>query len=149
MSRETGVWDLLVVGGGTAGIVASTTAASLGARVLLVERERTGGDCLHTGCVPSKALLASATAAADARGAARLGVDVSGVEVDFARVMLRVERALRRRRLLAGPRDDVPALRRLGHRRPRRPPPRLGDRGRPHRRLTESQRARSEPLGLH
>jgi pyruvate/2-oxoglutarate dehydrogenase complex dihydrolipoamide dehydrogenase (E3) component len=94
MSREPAVWDLLVVGGGTAGIVASTSAAALGARVLLVERERTGGDCLHTGCVPSKALLASATAAADARGAARLGVDVTGVAVDFARVMIHVKQAI-------------------------------------------------------
>ncbi|MCZ2815661.1 dihydrolipoyl dehydrogenase family protein [Modestobacter sp. VKM Ac-2984] len=87
-------WDLLVIGGGTAGIVAATTAAALGARVLLTERERTGGDCLWTGCVPSKALLASATAAADARSAARLGVDVSGVEVDFARVMIHVKQAI-------------------------------------------------------
>ncbi|MCZ2823237.1 MULTISPECIES: dihydrolipoyl dehydrogenase family protein [unclassified Modestobacter] len=87
-------WDLLVIGGGTAGIVAATTAAALGARVLLTERERTGGDCLWTGCVPSKALLASATAAADARAAARLGVDVAGVEVDFARVMIHVKQAI-------------------------------------------------------
>jgi glycine/D-amino acid oxidase-like deaminating enzyme len=58
-------WDLLVVGGGTAGIVGAKTAASFGARVLLVERERTGGDCLWTGCVPSKSLLAAAAAAAD------------------------------------------------------------------------------------
>ena len=94
VSREPAVWDLLVVGGGTAGIVAATTAASLGARVLLTERERTGGDCLYTGCVPSKALLASATAAADARGAARLGVDVTGVEVDFGRVMAHVRQAV-------------------------------------------------------
>ncbi|MDQ3359141.1 MAG: FAD-dependent oxidoreductase, partial [Actinomycetota bacterium] len=57
-------WDLLVVGGGTAGIVGAKTAARLGARVLLVERERTGGDCLWTGCVPSKALLAAAGVAA-------------------------------------------------------------------------------------
>lgn len=52
--RERHPWDLLVVGGGTAGIVAATTAAQLGARVALVERDRTGGDCLWTGCVPSK-----------------------------------------------------------------------------------------------
>ena len=50
-------WDLLVLGGGTAGIVAAKTAASLGADVVLVERHRTGGDCLWTGCVPSKSLL--------------------------------------------------------------------------------------------
>ena len=53
-------WDLLVLGGGTAGIVAAKTAAGVGAAVLVVERHRTGGDCLWTGCVPSKALLARA-----------------------------------------------------------------------------------------
>ncbi len=92
-------WDLLVVGGGTAGIVASTTAAALGARVLLVERERTGGDCLWRGCVPSKSLLAAAHVAAQARAAARqggrLGVHVNGtVEVDFAAVMDHVRSAI-------------------------------------------------------
>ena len=78
-------WDLIVLGGGTAGLVGAHTAAGFGARVLLVERERTGGECLWTGCVPSKALLAAAHAAADARAAARLGVSVDGVRVDFAR----------------------------------------------------------------
>ncbi len=52
--------DLAVVGGGTAGLVAALAAAEIGARVVLVERARTGGDCLWTGCVPSKALLAAA-----------------------------------------------------------------------------------------
>lgn len=46
-------WDLMVLGGGTAGIVGAKTAARLGARVLLVERGEPGGDCLWTGCVPS------------------------------------------------------------------------------------------------
>lgn len=63
-------WDLLVIGGAAAGIVGAETAAGLGAGVLLVERARTGGDCLWTGCVPNKALLAAAQAAAAARGAA-------------------------------------------------------------------------------
>lgn len=90
-------WDLLVVGGGTAGIVAAKTAASLGARVLLVERHRTGGDCLWTGCVPSKALLAVADAAAGARTAGRFGVVVEGtVRVDFARAMQHVRGAIAR-----------------------------------------------------
>ncbi len=93
MSGGREVWDLVVVGGGTAGIVASTTAAQLGARVLLVERDRTGGDCLWTGCVPSKALLAAAHAAADARRAGALGVTTS-VHVDFAAVMAHVHRAV-------------------------------------------------------
>ncbi len=83
-------WDLLVVGGGTAGIVAAKTAAGFGASVLMIERARTGGDCLWTGCVPSKALLAAAHAAADARAAARLGVHVAAVQVDFGAVMQHV-----------------------------------------------------------
>jgi pyruvate/2-oxoglutarate dehydrogenase complex dihydrolipoamide dehydrogenase (E3) component len=87
-------WDLLVLGGGTAGIVAAKTAASLGARVLLVERDRTGGDCLWTGCVPSKALLAAADAAARARDAARFGVHVDAVRVDFPQAMDHVRAAI-------------------------------------------------------
>ncbi len=87
-------WDLLVVGGGTAGIVTAKTAASLGSRVLLVERERTGGDCLWTGCVPSKSILAAAAAAADARRAGRFGVEVGQVDVDFTKVMAHVHSAI-------------------------------------------------------
>lgn len=53
--------DLLVIGGGTAGLLAAQTAAAFGARVVLVERDRTGGDCLWTGCVPSKSVIAAAS----------------------------------------------------------------------------------------
>ena len=87
-------WDLLVLGGGTAGLVAAKTAAGFGASVLLVERDRLGGDCLWTGCVPSKALLSAAHAAADARAARGLGVNVDAVTVDFAAVMAHVRRAI-------------------------------------------------------
>ncbi|HEX5496468.1 MAG TPA: FAD-dependent oxidoreductase [Mycobacteriales bacterium] len=87
-------WDLLVVGGGTAGILAARTAAGFGASVLLVERDRTGGECLWTGCVPSKALLAAAAAAADARNAYRLGITVAGVTVDFGAVLAHVRAAV-------------------------------------------------------
>jgi pyruvate/2-oxoglutarate dehydrogenase complex dihydrolipoamide dehydrogenase (E3) component len=87
-------WDLVVIGGGSAGIVGATTAASLGARVLLVERARTGGDCLWTGCVPSKALIAAAARVAQARTARSLGVTVTGVHVDFAAVMDHVRAAI-------------------------------------------------------
>ncbi|WP_422631952.1 dihydrolipoyl dehydrogenase family protein [Pseudokineococcus basanitobsidens] len=86
-------WDLLVVGGGTAGLTGAQSAALLGARVLLVERDRTGGECLWSGCVPSKALLAAASAAADARRAHRLGVRAE-VEVDFPVVMAHVRAAV-------------------------------------------------------
>ncbi|MDQ6851361.1 MAG: FAD-dependent oxidoreductase, partial [Actinomycetota bacterium] len=103
-------WDLLVVGGGTAGIVGAKTAASLGASVLLVERERTGGDCLWTGCVPSKALLAAAHAVADARGAARYGIHVQGIEVDFTAVLASVHAAI----AAIAPADSAEALRASG-----------------------------------
>ena len=53
-------YDLVVIGGGTAGLVCAAGAAGLGARVALVERARLGGDCLNTGCVPSKSMLRSA-----------------------------------------------------------------------------------------
>ncbi len=105
-------WDLLVVGGGTAGIVAAKTAAGFGASVLLVERDRTGGDCLWTGCVPSKALLSAAHATADARAAARLGVHVDGVRVDFSQVMQHVRLAI----TAIEPEDSPAALRAAGAR---------------------------------
>lgn len=92
--RKEELWDLLVVGGGTAGLVGAKTAASLGARVLLVERDRMGGDCLWTGCVPSKALLAAAASAAAARGGGHFGVRAREVTVDFATVMGHVRQAI-------------------------------------------------------
>ncbi len=92
MSART--WDLLVIGGGSAGIVAAKTAARLGSQVLLVEKDRTGGDCLWTGCVPSKALIAAAEAAASARDAGRFGVTVEDVRVDFTEVMGHVRAAV-------------------------------------------------------
>ncbi|MDG1983699.1 MAG: mercuric reductase [Planctomycetota bacterium] len=89
-----GRYNLVVLGGGTAGLVAAAGAAGLGARVALVERDLLGGDCLVTGCVPSKALIRSARAAANARKAGALGVRTGEVEVDFPAVMERM-RALR------------------------------------------------------
>lgn len=104
------VWDLLVIGGGTAGLLGARTAASFGTSVLMVERARTGGDCLWTGCVPSKALLAAASAAADARAAERLGVHVDGVRVDFAAVMTHVHGVI----AAIEPADSPAALRDAG-----------------------------------
>ncbi len=92
MSAQT--WDLLVIGGGSAGIVAAKTAARLGVRVLLVEKHRTGGDCLWTGCVPSKALIAAGEIAASARQSGRFGVVVDDVRVDFTAVMDHVRAAI-------------------------------------------------------
>ncbi|MCZ2813461.1 FAD-dependent oxidoreductase [Modestobacter sp. VKM Ac-2979] len=88
-------WELLVVGAGTAGLLAAQTAASLGARVLLVDRGTWGGECLWTGCVPSKALIAAGEAAAAARAAAGFGVQVDGVRIDGAAVLASVRAAVR------------------------------------------------------
>lgn len=88
-------WDLVVIGGGTAGLVTSRTAASFGSRVLLIEEHLLGGDCLWFGCVPSKSLIAAASAAVTARRSAPLGIITSEVTVDFARVMQHVHGARR------------------------------------------------------
>ena len=70
--------DVVVIGGGSAGLTAATVAASLKRRVILVERDRTGGECLFTGCVPSKTLLSLARRVHAARTARELGLEVSG-----------------------------------------------------------------------
>lgn len=91
--RPAGRYNLVVVGAGTAGLVAAAGAAGLGARVALVERGLMGGDCLNVGCVPSKALIRSARAYADVRDAGALGVRVpAGSAVDFPAVMERMRR---------------------------------------------------------
>lgn len=87
---DTETFDLAVIGGGTAGLVSALVANAVGARVVLVEAERTGGDCLWTGCVPSKALLAAAETAHRMRGADRWGVEPVEPKVDLARVLARV-----------------------------------------------------------
>lgn len=86
--------DLLVIGGGPAGLVAAVGAATLGARVTLVERHALGGDCLHAGCIPSKTLRRSAASAHASRTAGGFGVRTGGVTVDGQAVMARV-RAVR------------------------------------------------------
>jgi pyruvate/2-oxoglutarate dehydrogenase complex dihydrolipoamide dehydrogenase (E3) component len=88
-----GRYNLLVIGGGSAGLVAAVGAAGLGAKVALVEKHLLGGDCLNAGCVPSKTILRSAKAVGDIRRAADLGVRVEGnVCVDFTAVMERMRR---------------------------------------------------------
>lgn len=102
--------ELLVVGGGTAGLIAAKTAASFGARVLLVERDPApGGDCLWSGCVPSKALLSVARRVAEARRATEFGLEVSG-SLQAAAVWQRVRGAVRQ----IAPVDSAAALRQAG-----------------------------------
>ena len=88
-------YNLVAIGSGTAGLVASIGGAGLGAKVALVEKRLMGGDCLNTGCVPSKSIIRAARAVGEIRRAESFGVHVpDGVTVDFGTVMARM-RAIR------------------------------------------------------
>jgi pyruvate/2-oxoglutarate dehydrogenase complex dihydrolipoamide dehydrogenase (E3) component len=86
--------DLCVIGAGSGGLSVAAGAAQMGASVVVVERAEMGGDCLNTGCVPSKALLAAAKAAHHVRTAGRFGVNGHEPSVDFASVHRHVHRAI-------------------------------------------------------
>jgi pyruvate/2-oxoglutarate dehydrogenase complex dihydrolipoamide dehydrogenase (E3) component/uncharacterized membrane protein YdjX (TVP38/TMEM64 family) len=88
--------NLVVIGAGAGGLVASYIAATLRAKVTLVEQDRMGGDCLNTGCVPSKALIRSARQVALVRRNAEFGLHEVDVRADFAAVMQRVRAAIAR-----------------------------------------------------
>ncbi|GAB4425191.1 MAG: mercuric reductase [Anaerolineae bacterium] len=91
--QPAGRYNLVVIGGGSAGLVCAIGAAGLGARVALVERHLLGGDCLNVGCVPSKTVIRSAKLVGDIRSAAQFGINLpAGIEVDFGAVMARMRR---------------------------------------------------------
>jgi len=79
--------DICVIGAGSGGLSVAAGAAQLGAPTVLIEKARMGGDCLNTGCVPSKALLAAAKAVQSMRTAGKFGVTATGIAVDFAKTM--------------------------------------------------------------
>ncbi|MDC0661090.1 FAD-dependent oxidoreductase [Marinobacter sp. SS21] len=87
-------YNLLVIGAGSGGLVSAYIAAAVKAKVALIERDRMGGDCLNTGCVPSKALIKSAKAADTLRHAQRYGLDSVPVTGSFTNVMARVKRII-------------------------------------------------------
>ncbi len=80
-------FDIAVIGAGSGGLSVAAAAAQFGQRVVLFEKAEMGGDCLNTGCVPSKALLAAAKQAQAFREAAKFGIAATEPEVDFAKVM--------------------------------------------------------------
>lgn len=102
--------NLVVIGAGAAGLSAAYLAAALKAKVTLVERQRMGGDCLNTGCVPSKALIRTARLLAQIRSAPELGIRKAHAEFDFAEVMERVQQVIR----TIAPRDSVERYTELG-----------------------------------
>lgn len=102
--------NLVVIGAGSAGLVSAYLGAALRARVTLVEAAQMGGDCLNTGCVPSKALLRTARLAAESRRAAALGLGGAPLAVDFPAVMARVHAKI----AAIAPHDSVERYRALG-----------------------------------
>lgn len=107
---EDFVYDLVAIGAGAGGLVSSKQTARRGYKSALIEQHIAGGDCLVVGCVPSKALLASAKAASLARNAETLGVDVTDVKVNFERVMER----MRECRARIAPADSYEGAQKLG-----------------------------------
>jgi pyruvate/2-oxoglutarate dehydrogenase complex dihydrolipoamide dehydrogenase (E3) component/uncharacterized membrane protein YdjX (TVP38/TMEM64 family) len=102
--------NIIVIGAGSAGLVTAYIAAAVRARVTLIERHKMGGDCLNTGCVPSKALIRSAKVVSQIRKAGDFGIQVGQVRVDFGAVMERVQRVIRE----VEPHDSVERYSKLG-----------------------------------
>lgn len=102
--------NLVVIGAGSAGLVSAYIAAAVRAKVTLIEKDRMGGDCLNTGCVPSKALIRSAKVLATLRRAHKLGLRSASAEFNFSDVMERVQRVIR----TVEPHDSAERYTRLG-----------------------------------
>ncbi len=102
--------DLCIIGAGSGGLSVAAAAAQMGARTILIERGRMGGDCLNFGCVPSKSLLAAAEVAASARAAARFGVDTGIVSVDGRHVRAHIREVI----AAIAPHDSVERFESLG-----------------------------------
>jgi pyruvate/2-oxoglutarate dehydrogenase complex dihydrolipoamide dehydrogenase (E3) component len=109
-TRGEGNYNVVVIGAGTAGLVTAAATAGLGGRVALVERNRMGGDCLNTGCVPSKALISSARLVRQIQHAADWGLDSMEARFEFARVFER----MRERRAKIAPHDSQERFESLG-----------------------------------
>ncbi len=103
-------YNLVVIGGGSAGLVASYIGAAVKAKVALIEKHKMGGDCLNTGCVPSKALIRSAKMLSYARRAGEFGFKSGSVDYDFADVMERVQQVVKK----VEPHDSVDRYTQLG-----------------------------------
>jgi len=102
--------NLVVIGAGSAGLVSAYIAAAVKAKVTLIEKHKMGGDCLNTGCVPSKAILRSAKMLSYIKRAKEYGFKNASVEFDFAEVMDRVHRVIKQ----VEPHDSVERYTKLG-----------------------------------
>jgi dihydrolipoamide dehydrogenase len=102
--------NLIVIGAGSAGLVSALIAAAVNAKVTLIEKHKMGGDCLNTGCVPSKALIKSAKVASLIKRSDEFGINVPESNVDFAAVMQRVQSVISK----IEPHDSVERFESLG-----------------------------------
>ncbi|MDH3997625.1 MAG: dihydrolipoyl dehydrogenase, partial [Desulfuromonadales bacterium] len=103
-------YNLVAIGAGSGGLVSAYIAAAVKAKVALIEQDKMGGDCLNTGCVPSKALIRSAKMLSYAKRAKEFGFNSTEVEYDFAEVMQRVQRVIKQ----VEPHDSVERYSELG-----------------------------------
>jgi pyruvate/2-oxoglutarate dehydrogenase complex dihydrolipoamide dehydrogenase (E3) component/uncharacterized membrane protein YdjX (TVP38/TMEM64 family) len=103
-------YNVIVIGAGAAGLVSSYIAAAVKAKVVLIEKHKMGGDCLNTGCVPSKALIRSARLLSDARNSKKFGIRSVSAEFDFTDVMARVQSVVAK----VEPHDSVERYESLG-----------------------------------
>ena len=102
--------NLIAIGGGSAGLVTTYIGAAVKAKVTLIEKHKMGGDCLNTGCIPSKALIRSAKFLSHANRAKELGFRSVQVDYDFAEVMERIQRVIR----TVEPHDSIERYTKLG-----------------------------------
>ena len=103
-------YNLAVIGAGSAGLVASYIAAAVRAKVALIEKDKMGGDCLNTGCVPSKALIRSAKILTYSKRASEFGFAKGDIQFDFADVMARVRQIIKK----VEPHDSIERYTQLG-----------------------------------
>jgi len=103
-------YNLIVIGAGAAGLVSSYIAAAVKAKVLLIEKHKMGGDCLNTGCVPSKSLIQSTRFLADLSRSKKYGINHASAEFDFAEVMQRAADVITK----IEPHDSVERYQQLG-----------------------------------
>ncbi len=103
-------YNLIAIGAGSGGLVSAYIAAAVKAKVALIEKDQMGGDCLNTGCVPSKALIRSAKMVSYARRAGDFGFKSGQVDFDFAEVMERVQRVIEK----VEPHDSIERYTKLG-----------------------------------
>jgi pyruvate/2-oxoglutarate dehydrogenase complex dihydrolipoamide dehydrogenase (E3) component len=109
-SKGTGMYNVVVIGGGSAGLVTAAATAGLGGRVALIERDKMGGDCLNFGCVPSKALISSARLIQKIRKAEEWGLAKQAPQFEFVKVMKR----MRAKRATIAPHDSQERFESLG-----------------------------------